>query len=376
MKTKILFIISDTGGGHRSAANAIISSLSTSGADVTCEVVDLLRVSGLPGIRNAPELYAFFSAGHIWLHNFLFRLSDSSWFMDWASKLLYGFARNRIRKVIDSLGPNLVVVIHPLAVRPMCAYRDETRASWQVVTVVTDLISVHASWICPLADLYLLPTPESVAIAKRHGVPASRAKLTGFPVHPRFCSPPPDRQAACTLLGIATDRFTLLLTSGGAGGGQVEVLVQELERVCPHCTLLVVTGRNQALRRKLTERHTPHPHTYVYGFVDNMEQLMAACNVVITKAGPGTIMEAATLRRPLILIGAVGLQEEGNIRFVTDSGIGVHCPTPSAVSQQVLLMESDSSQPSAPPNDFSYAGTHAIVEELLMTMATPKGGCS
>lgn len=364
MKKKILFIISDTGGGHRSAANAIIAALADAGADVDCEMVDLLRASGLPAIRSAPELYAFFSAGHIWLHNFLFRLSNSHLFMDVASNLLYGVARSRVRQLIDSFGPDLVVVIHPLAVRPMCAYRDETGAAWPVAAVVTDLISVHASWLCPKADLYLLPTPEAVEIAKNHDVPTVKAKLTGFPVHPRFCSNPPDRQTARARLGLNDGRFTLLLTSGGAGGGQVEALVQVLERECPQCNLLVVTGRNLALRRKLTERIAPSSRTRVFGFIDNMEHLMSACDVVVTKAGPGTIMEAAALRRPIILTGAVGLQEEGNIRFVLDAGIGVHCPTPSAVARQVNFM-SEGEYQACMSRDFPFAGTHSIAQSLL-----------
>lgn len=363
MNKRILFIISDTGGGHRSAANAIVAALSAAGADVTCEMVDLLRASGLPGIRNAPELYAFFSAGHIWLHNFLFRLFNSPRIMDMASSLSYRFARNRIRQIVNAFNPDLVVVIHPLAVRPMCTFRDETGASWPVITVVTDLISVHASWLSPRADLYLLPTPESVTLAKKHGIHAAKAKLSGFPVHPRFCAPLPDRETIRAELGIPVDRFTVLLTSGGAGGGQVAALVHELERECPDCTLLVVTGRNSNLRRILCDRNSAPRHTYVYGFVDHMEQLMTACDVVVTKAGPGTIMEAATLRRPLVITGAVGLQEEGNIQFVLESGIGSLCRTPRSVAQQVISLI-EKTPPQSLSVNYPDAGTRNIAETL------------
>ena len=369
MKKRILFIISDTGGGHRSAANAIVAALAAAGTDVTCEMVDLLRASGLPGIRNAPELYAFFSAGHIWLHNLLFRLFNSPRIMDMATSLSYRFARNRIRQIIDSFNPDLVVVIHPLAVRPMCKFRDETSASWPVITVVTDLISVHASWLSPHADLYLLPTPESVTLAKKHGVPATKARLSGFPVHPRFCLPLPDRETARAELGIPVDRFTVLLTSGGAGGGQVAALVDELERECSNCTLLVVTGRNSNLRRKLCDRASAPLHTYVYGFIDHMEQLMTACDVVVTKAGPGTIMEAVTLRRPLVLTGAVGLQEEGNIQFVLESGIGSLCTTPKMVAKKVINLIEKSSPPRSSVN-YPDAGTRNIAE-ILQSMVGP-----
>ena len=62
MSKRILFIISDTGGGHRSAANAIATSLTSLDPEIRFEMVDLLRASRLPGIRNAPEIYALFSA--------------------------------------------------------------------------------------------------------------------------------------------------------------------------------------------------------------------------------------------------------------------------------------------------------------------------
>ena len=361
---KILFIISDTGGGHRSAANAIIAALSASGQPVQCEMVDLLRASGLPGIQNAPELYAFFSSGHIWLHNLLFRLSNSSLFMDIASNLLYRFARRRIRKTIEKFTPDLVVVIHPLAVRPMCSYRDETQASWPVITMVTDLVSVHASWISPRADLYLLPTPESLEIAECYGVPAKKLRLVGFPLHPRFCHPQPDRSAVRRQLGLPIDRFIVLLTSGGAGGGPLETLIAELERQCPQITILAITGRNQTLLRKLTARNPLPEQTRVYGFVENMEQLMIAADVVVTKAGPGTIMEAASLSRPLLLTGAVGLQEEGNISFVLNAGIGGHCPSHAAVCRMVSQL-ADGNPHQCPSKEVSFAGTPVIAEILL-----------
>lgn len=364
MNNKILFVISDTGGGHRSAASAIIAALRERGAQATCEMVDLLRVSGIPGIRSAPELYAFFSSGHIWLHNFLFRLSNSSLYMNVASRFLYGFARRHIREAVEAFGPDLVVVIHPLAVRAMCAYRDESRAAWPVVTVVTDLVSIHASWLCPEADLNLLPTPEAVTLAVKSGIPADRTLLTGFPVHPRFLGAVPVLLAARQALGLPPDRFTLLLASGGAGGGPVETLVEELERECPDCTLLVIAGRNRRLMDKLNGRAASSPHTLIFGFVENMEQLMAASDVVITKAGPGTIMEAAALARTVILTGALGLQEEGNIGFVLKSGLGYHCPTPSAVSQTVRLL-ADGKIPFASGHATVAAGARSIASVLM-----------
>ena len=109
----------------------------------------------------------------------------------------------------------------------------------------------------------------------------------------------------------------------------------------------------------------------MYGFVNNMEQLMIAADVVITKAGPGTIMEAAALCRPLLLTGAVGLQEEGNINFVLDAGIGNHCPSHSAVCQMVSRLTDEIPRP-CPSQELSFAGT-PVIAEILLSSSPSKG---
>jgi UDP-N-acetylglucosamine:LPS N-acetylglucosamine transferase len=66
-----------------------------------------------------------------------------------------------------------------------------------------------------------------------------------------------------------------------------------------------------------------------------METLMAAADVVVTKAGPGTIMEALSLSRPLIVTGAVGLQETGNISYVENNKFGIYCPEPDNIVEAI-----------------------------------------
>jgi len=53
-----------------------------------------------------------------------------------------------------------------------------------------------------------------------------------------------------------------------------------------------------------------------------MSELIAASDVVLTKAGVATIMEAWALERPVIILEEVGLQEHGNGRFVESVGAG------------------------------------------------------
>ncbi|MHC1759404.1 MAG: glycosyltransferase [Negativicutes bacterium] len=323
----ILFVISDTGGGHRSAAEAMIEAIRrVDGNRARCSITDLLRETSVPLVRSAPEIYGYCSTRQIWLHDLFFRFTNEPQRIDLLSKLVYSKARENIKRVIREHRPDLVVVAHPLALRLMCAARREMRAQFPLITVVTDLATIHASWAFNESDLYLVPTREAHQALLNHGIPEHKLMNTGFPVHPKFFDPQESQSAIRQKLAIDPERKTVLLTSGGAGGGKVQEFVEAIETRRPDWQTLVVTGNNKELYATLKNREESFPLTHVYGFVRNMERLMMAADVVATKAGPGTIMEARALGRPLVVTGAVGLQETGNIDYVSNNRYGLFAP--------------------------------------------------
>ena len=95
--------------------------------------------------------------------------------------------------------------------------------------------------------------------------------------------------------------------------------------------LAVVAGRNEGLRRRL-EATTWEVPTRVYGFVTYMAELMAAADLIVTKAGPGTISEALVVGRPILISGFVPGQEEGNVRYVVEGGAGLLADTPQKLA--------------------------------------------
>ena len=60
----------------------------------------------------------------------------------------------------------------------------------------------------------------------------------------------------------------------------------------------------------------------IKGFVDNMPEWMTACDMIISKAGPGTIAESFICGLPVLLNGFVPCQEEGNVPFVLKHQVG------------------------------------------------------
>ncbi|MBP2636529.1 MAG: Monogalactosyldiacylglycerol synthase [Firmicutes bacterium] len=330
---KILFAMSDTGGGHRSAAMAINAAISTA-SDASCTTVDFLRATRFPGLHKAPEIYDYCSKKHLWLNNLFFKKTDSVRRINTLTKMVYLQAGQHIERELAEIEPDIIVAVHPLVIGLMRLARERLQASWPIITVVTDLVTFHASWATPGADWYLTPTGEATNLLAKNGVSLQRIVHTGFPIHPKFAQARLTQTQARNELGIDSGKFTVLLTGGGVGAGGLGEWVSMLEKQCADKQILVITGNNKGLYNELKSKKMPS-HINIYGFVGNMEVMMAASDIVITKAGPGTIMESAAMKRPLIITEAVGIQEIGNISYVEQNQLGYYCPSPELACKTI-----------------------------------------
>lgn len=323
----ILFAISDTGGGHRSAAVALKAAIEQyAGNSVECHIVDILASTGLPVVKNAASLYDELRTRWLPVFDFLFRATDGQRRAAMLTQMFYMPAHRNILRVLEQTRPTMVVSVHPLTNRFIGYARSTYRLSFHFVTVVTDLVSLHASWADPQAELCIVPTEEAYERQLKFNLPPEKLIRTGFPVHPKFAAYTGTRHEARTKLGLELDRFTVLVTSGGVDSKEARDLIRRLGETYPEQQFLVVTGKNATLREELERAHAGS-RIKIYGFVNNMEELMAASDLVITKAGPGTLMEALVIGRPVIITEAIGMQERGNIDFVLNHELGAFCPT-------------------------------------------------
>lgn len=326
----VVFALSDTGSGHRSAAVAIEAALQEATSQNNClltsTILDILEISQLPVICKAPRLYDTLSTKGLKFYNTIFQLSNGAWQADVVTSLMMPWAHKHIAREIQAARPHVIICTHSLVQRAISYVRRRYLLPCQIITVVTDLVSLHHSWACNDVECCILTTDEAYDLTQRRGFPADRMIRTGFPVHPKFVRYTRTQQHARRDLNIDEDTFTILVTGGGVGAGRMSDLVLNLEQVFPHMQLLVVTGKNHNRYNEIQSSKRSR-FTHVYGFVQNMEELMAASDIVVTKAGPGTLMEALVMRRPVIITEAIGMQEHGNIDFVQNHQLGFFCPT-------------------------------------------------
>jgi 1,2-diacylglycerol 3-beta-galactosyltransferase len=196
--------------------------------------------------------------------------------------------------------------------------------------VVTDLVTTHALWFNPRADLCIVPTESARARALRYGMQSEQVKVIGLPVANRFCHEPSDRGTIRARLGWPQDRPIIVLVGGGEGMGPLEGIASAISEARLQAGLVIITGRNGKLRERLSARTWPMP-TFIDGFVREMPDYMSAADILVTKAGPGTISEALNAGLPLILYSRLPGQEEGNVTYVVEEGAGVWAPHPDLI---------------------------------------------
>lgn len=319
----ILFLFSDTGGGHRSAAEAIIEALKLEYGDTyTTEMVDIFKDYAPPPLNQVPNLYPqMVKVPRMW--GLGYKLSNG----DRRSKLMmasaWPYIRRAIRQLVDQHPSDLIVSVHPLANTPILRTMGHNRPPY--ITVVTDLVTTHALWYHPQTDLCLVPTEEAQQRALKFGLTDEQVQVVGLPVADKFCQPPGDRSSLRSRFGWPKDRPLILLVGGGEGMGPVDRTARTIADTCYSASLVIVAGRNQELKERLESYDWPIP-TYIYGFVREMPDFMQAADILVSKAGPGTISEALIAGLPMILYSRLPGQEDGNVSYVVSKGAGVWAP--------------------------------------------------
>lgn len=336
---RILFLMSDTGGGHRAAAEAIRDAMiERYGQDnIEADLVDVYRSMRFPA-NTMPEFYPWIVTHGKRLWSLAYRMSDNPRSAKLTATVTYGYNRRALRHMIREHPADVVVCVHSVTALPMMSAYCSFGERPPFVTVVTDLVSTPIFWYDPRVDRCLVPTQTAYDRGVMFGLQPEQLRVTGLPVHPRFERALSEKDAAQAELGWDADLPAILMVAGGDGMGSLYETTRAIVEKNLRCQIAVVTGRNKSLRARLeksAQEWRKQQPIHIYGFVTHMPTLMAAADMLVTKAGPATISEACIAGLPVILSDAIPGQEDGNIDYVVENNIGVYAPSPNKVANAV-----------------------------------------
>ena len=327
-KPHILFLFSDTGGGHRSAANAIIEALEIYfPGQVTTEMLDFFKAYAPPPFDKAVTTYApMAQVPDLW--ELGYRLSNGKYRSKLIQDVIWPYVRKAAESLVQEHPCDLFLSVHPIINTPIL--RSLEPGCKPYLTVITDLVTTHALWYNKNATLTMTPTEEARQRGIDLGMAPEKIELVGQPIADQFRQPSPTKAKLRKQLGWPENQPVALVVGGGEGMGPIEELVQAIDQAKIDLMMAIIAGRNQALQTSLKSANLQTAHK-IYGFVDMMPDLMNAADVILTKAGPGTISEAFVTGLPIILYSKMPGQEDGNVDYVVGKGAGVWAPYPEQV---------------------------------------------
>jgi processive 1,2-diacylglycerol beta-glucosyltransferase len=314
---KLLITYASAGAGHRRVAEAIYNYFKDQRPEVSLEMVDILSKTNALFRFDYVKGYSFLVRYAVKLWHFAFWLTEFralrplTRFIACLTNQIntQGFAAYLVRE-----NPDYIVSTHFLPSEIAAHLKIKKRINSTVITVITDF-GVHPFWISRGTDLYVVASDFTRDKLLAEGIEPERIKVFGLPSDAKFLQQF-DRASLAGKFGIRPDQFTVLLMTGSFGIGALEKLA---ELLCRDAQVLVVCATNKKLYDRLRRKNLPN--VKAFGFVNNAEELMGVCDIIITKPGGSTIAEILNMELVPVFISVIPGQEEGNVEALEQFGI-------------------------------------------------------
>src|SRR6267142_2731604 len=332
MLKKVLLLSASAGAGHVRAAEAIEKALKEKSeeAGLSCEIrhVDTLKFTN----RVFRHLY---SKAYIVVVN---KLPDlSGWVYD---KLDKPWKNERRRLALDKLNtrpfvkllreyqPDMIVCTHFLPAEIVSWLKAKERLASRQVIIVTDF-DVHAMWLCHHYEQYFVAIDESRAYLEALGIPGDKITVSGIPIDPVFALHK-DKHEMRLKHGLETERTTILLSAGGFGVGSVDALISSLLPLQHSAQIVAICGRNEELKERLTKlaagmKRSATVIVKPVGYTQEMDELMAASDLVLGKPGGLTTSEALAKGLVFVIVNPIPGQEERNSDHLLEGAAAIRC---------------------------------------------------
>lgn len=334
---RIVFFYSDTGGGHRSAVNAIDSAvkelIDRDSRGYTFDLsADPIVEKSHPINKKFVDLYNYL-LGHKqeWMKYYFWFIQT---FKPNDSELGYLIVKRYLTKMFSQATPDVIVSVHPMTNQYVArALKDlGLHETVKLLTVVTDPNgNFWRGWACPDAALTVVPNSLSKQQLVEWDVPAEKIRIVGMPVNPQFLKPPrTTRKEFMESLGLDAKRTTIFLNAGWAGGGNMMDMYQQLSKTKKDIQIIFLCGRNEELYNKVKNAAAQNPiPTAVMPYYDRMSDIMSHVDLMVTKAGGLTTFEAISKKLPLVFdtitkpmpqeLGTVQLLVRENLAYTVDN---------------------------------------------------------
>ena len=341
-KPRVLILSASSGAGHVRAGQALEKAFRAQGDCDVAHIDALEYVSKLfqrlydrtyiQMVKRAPDLMGL-----------LYQQTDKPWSHPRERLVMDRLNTQPMIRMLKKMQPDLCVATHFLPAEILAWLIAKKKLQARHAIVVTDY-DVHALWLCRTVDRYYVAMEESLEYMARIGVPREKLRVTGIPIDLLF-EEKVDAAKARAKLGLADGGPVVLLSAGGYGVGPLEQLVKDLVSMEKPWQIVAIAGKSEQLKKRLDSvaKHagkTPsgQPRVVPLGFTKEMDQYMAAADLLIGKAGGLTTSEALARELPMALIEPIPGQEERNADHLLESGAAIRCNNLPAAAWKIAKL--------------------------------------
>lgn len=319
---KILLLYITSNSGHHSASIAIerslkrispsVETLNINAFGYTNPILEkVINRTYMGVIRNKPEVWEYLYDNPKVLKS-VQGLRDA----------IHRFNSKKLKTILEEFKPDACICTQAFPCGMIADYKKNLNLNLPLFGVLTDH-APHSYWIFRDVDYYITPSEVSKESFVKNGVLESRIKAFGIPIDPKF-SKKHDKDEVCKKLGLDSLKPTVLIMGGSQGLGPVEDIVDILEVIDISFQIVVVCGVNKKLEKMLSRRSSRcRKKMLVFGHIENVDELMEASSVVVTKPGGLTTAEALAKDLPMIIVHPIPGQEMKNTDFLLQQGVAV-----------------------------------------------------
>lgn len=338
----VLILTVSTGFGHTATALSIERRLQDKG--ISTKIIDVYQYANKlisETLDKSTALYAKYTPE---VYRLIYQYLDSGALDDRFNLMSFinALCTFRFERLIRELDPDFIICTHVFAAQLVHELKKKGRCRAELLGICTDY-TIHPYWeTLTTMDHFVIASESLIYRAVKKGIRREIIHPFGIPVHPKFYRSV-SRQEARRRLGYDEDSRVILLMGGGLGYGMVDGQAGRILSVRQKLELAVVCGNNTRQRAEFEKIRDKMPFAkiHVYGFVDNVNDMMDAADLLVSKPGGLTVTEALLKGLPMVVINPIAGHEERNLEFLLNQGACVRADKSFPLDEAVAMLLSD-----------------------------------
>lgn len=326
---KIIIFYASYGGGHLSAARAIKQYIEQHYNGNEIEMIDCMKYINTGIEKMTTNAYKIMAKDVPWAWGQIYKLSDKGpiyHISNFNNKVMSIKLNNLFKK----MEPDIVISTHPFSTQMTAWLKQLKLTNCKLASVMTDFAPQN-QWLVghKYIDYIFVSNKEMKKKIIEKKVPEEKIFVTGIPLSNRFLENF-DREKIKKSFELDLHKRTILFFGGGEFGlgkdKTVKILNAFLDNIGDIYQMVLISGKNEKMYERFSELVKDkglRDCVKVYGYTNQVPELMSISDLVVTKPGGLTISESLASGLPIVAINPIPGQEEENAEFLENAEVAI-----------------------------------------------------